>query len=257
MSRSSRPTRSRIERIISNRVQAGTCHGRKNEVQERLNKRDSPPGCTPLPERDHARTIASGIDIPHWVGCAMTMKQPRPRPDCRFLFLALALLVCLPLALTTQASAAIENQTGEQIYQQQCLSCHGKHGEGSKEYGHPLAGDRSVGPACQVHRQDDARRRPGDVRGRGRGEGRGVHLRRVLFQDGPGAEQAGADRAVAAHGPAVPQRGGRPDRQLPRPDRLGRAQGAARRILQVAAVPEARTTGSSTGSTPMSSSTSA
>ncbi len=75
----------------------------------------------------------------------MTMKQPRPRPDCRFLFLALAMLVCLPLALTTQAAAAIENQTGEQIYQQQCLSCHGKHGEGSKEYGHPLAGDRSVG----------------------------------------------------------------------------------------------------------------
>ena len=41
--------------------------------------------------------------------------------------------------------AFVDKPTGEQIYQQQCLSCHGKHGEGSKEYGHPLEGDRSVG----------------------------------------------------------------------------------------------------------------
>ncbi len=75
----------------------------------------------------------------------MTMKQPRPRPDCRFLFLACAMLLCLPLALTTHAWAAGDKPTGEQIYQQQCLSCHGKHGEGSNEYGHPLEGDRSVG----------------------------------------------------------------------------------------------------------------
>jgi cytochrome c553 len=55
------------------------------------------------------------------------------------------MLLCLPLALTTRAPAAVDNQTGEQIYQQQCLSCHGKQGEGSKTYGHPLEGDRSVG----------------------------------------------------------------------------------------------------------------
>jgi hypothetical protein len=40
---------------------------------------------------------------------------------------------------------AADHRTGEQIYQQQCLSCHGKQGEGSKTYGHPLEGDRSVG----------------------------------------------------------------------------------------------------------------
>ena len=75
----------------------------------------------------------------------MTIKQPRPRPDSSTAFLALTMLLCLPVALTTRARAAVDNQTGEQIYQQQCLSCHGKHGEGSKEYGHPLEGDRSVG----------------------------------------------------------------------------------------------------------------
>jgi mono/diheme cytochrome c family protein len=40
---------------------------------------------------------------------------------------------------------AAEERMGEQVYQQQCLSCHGKHGEGSKTYGHPLEGDKSVG----------------------------------------------------------------------------------------------------------------
>jgi hypothetical protein len=41
-------------------------------------------------------------------------------------------------------SQAGDQRTGEQIYQQDCSSCHGKQGEGSKEYGHPLIGDRSV-----------------------------------------------------------------------------------------------------------------
>ena len=49
------------------------------------------------------------------------------------------------LALPAPAQAAAEDPTGEQIYQQQCLSCHGKNGEGSKEYGHPLEGDRGAG----------------------------------------------------------------------------------------------------------------
>jgi len=75
----------------------------------------------------------------------MTMMQPRPRPDSSTALLAWTMLLCLPLALTTRAPAAVDNQTGEQIYQQQCLSCHGKQGEGSKTYGHPLEGDRSVG----------------------------------------------------------------------------------------------------------------
>jgi cytochrome c553 len=39
---------------------------------------------------------------------------------------------------------AAETRTGEQIYRQQCASCHGVKGEGSEEYERPLMGDRSV-----------------------------------------------------------------------------------------------------------------
>ncbi|MFO0889936.1 MAG: DUF1592 domain-containing protein [Isosphaeraceae bacterium] len=42
-------------------------------------------------------------------------------------------------------SAAAAERSGEEIYKQQCMSCHGKGGEGSKEYGQPLAGDKSLG----------------------------------------------------------------------------------------------------------------
>ncbi len=55
--------------------------------------------------------------------------------------MALAALVLL----TPGAVNAAEGRTGEQIYKEQCASCHGKQGEGSKEYGHPLVGDQSVG----------------------------------------------------------------------------------------------------------------
>ncbi|QEH32581.1 PA14 domain protein [Aquisphaera giovannonii] len=53
---------------------------------------------------------------------------------------ALASCVASPAAL-----AGDSGRSGEAIYQQKCLSCHGKQGEGSKEYGQPLEGDRSVG----------------------------------------------------------------------------------------------------------------
>ncbi len=39
---------------------------------------------------------------------------------------------------------AAEVRSGEQIYRQQCASCHGVKGEGSEEYKRPLTGDRSV-----------------------------------------------------------------------------------------------------------------
>jgi len=54
------------------------------------------------------------------------------------LFLGVALM------LPARAAAAPEARTGEQIYRQQCVSCHGKVGEGSDDYPHPLAGDKSV-----------------------------------------------------------------------------------------------------------------
>jgi hypothetical protein len=41
-------------------------------------------------------------------------------------------------------AAAADARTGEQIYRQQCASCHGAKGEGSEEHKRPLMGDRSV-----------------------------------------------------------------------------------------------------------------
>jgi cytochrome c553 len=42
-------------------------------------------------------------------------------------------------------SAAGDVSTGDRIYKERCASCHGKQGEGTKTYGRPLVGDRSVG----------------------------------------------------------------------------------------------------------------
>ncbi len=55
-------------------------------------------------------------------------------------------MILLGLALLFPAvkSLAAEGLTGEQIYRQQCASCHGAKGEGSEEYERPLVGDRSV-----------------------------------------------------------------------------------------------------------------
>ena len=54
-------------------------------------------------------------------------------------------LVWLVAALAPRLVAAAEDRTGEQIYRQQCASCHGAAGEGTAEnYPRPLAGDRSV-----------------------------------------------------------------------------------------------------------------
>jgi len=56
------------------------------------------------------------------------------------------LLILLGFALLLHCSKAIaaEGLSGEQIYRQQCASCHGAKGEGSEEYGRPLVGDRSL-----------------------------------------------------------------------------------------------------------------
>lgn len=57
------------------------------------------------------------------------------------------LLAGLALALATRPSAADEapERNGEQIYRQQCASCHGASGEGTAEhYPKALVGDRSV-----------------------------------------------------------------------------------------------------------------
>jgi len=53
-------------------------------------------------------------------------------------------LLSFALLLLSGKGIAEEARTGEQIYRQQCTSCHGAKGEGSDEYKRPLMGDRSV-----------------------------------------------------------------------------------------------------------------
>ena len=72
----------------------------------------------------------------------MMIRQYLPDNSRALLISTIGLCLSLTLAATTAAAA---DKSGEQIYKQQCLSCHGKQGEGSKEYGHPLKGDKSIG----------------------------------------------------------------------------------------------------------------
>ena len=106
-------------------------------------------------------------------------------------------------------------------------------------YPRPLVGDARWPnwPATSPRR---CPRTPQEMHRRGGPEGRRLHLRRVLFPGRAGPQQTGPHRAVAADGPPVPQRRGRPDRQLPHGRPLGRATRAARRVFQIAAIPQQR-----------------
>ncbi len=75
----------------------------------------------------------------------------------RYPALGLALFASLSVMVATHAAparkkrpavvavAAKKKLTGQQIYAQQCASCHGAKGEGTKAYRKPLIGDQSVG----------------------------------------------------------------------------------------------------------------
>ncbi|HEY7329170.1 MAG TPA: DUF1592 domain-containing protein [Gemmataceae bacterium] len=54
------------------------------------------------------------------------------------------MLLCLCFLFLTGEADAAGGRTGEQIYRQECSSCHGAKGEGSDDYERPLTGDRSV-----------------------------------------------------------------------------------------------------------------
>ena len=55
-------------------------------------------------------------------------------------------LVAIPawMLLLSCAATGADKPSGEQIYQKQCVRCHGVDGAGTKEYAEPLVGDRSV-----------------------------------------------------------------------------------------------------------------
>jgi mono/diheme cytochrome c family protein len=68
------------------------------------------------------------------------MQTLRPLLFAPRLLIGTVLLV--PILFPSRAPAA--DGRGEQVYRQQCASCHGPTGEGTDEYPHPLVGDRSV-----------------------------------------------------------------------------------------------------------------
>lgn len=63
----------------------------------------------------------------------------------RYAVLTVAFSAALGGIMSADAAPGGRKPTGEQVYRQQCLSCHGAKGEGTKQYNKPLIGDRSVG----------------------------------------------------------------------------------------------------------------
>jgi hypothetical protein len=61
--------------------------------------------------------------------------------------LKLTTVVCV-IALAAPIRAA--EPTGEQIYKEMCVRCHGAKGEGTKKYAHPLTGDWSIARLTSV-----------------------------------------------------------------------------------------------------------
>jgi mono/diheme cytochrome c family protein len=59
------------------------------------------------------------------------------------------MLLALTVMLSPRAAAAAEGR-GEQIYRRQCTACHGAAGEGTDDYPHALAGDRSVAQLARL-----------------------------------------------------------------------------------------------------------
>src|SRR5437868_4769320 len=76
---------------------------------------------------------------------SLAMKRYRSRESRLPAVVVWMLVLGTSAVVTEHAVSAADGRTGEQIYTEQCASCHGKQGEGSKEYGHPLVGDKSVG----------------------------------------------------------------------------------------------------------------
>ncbi len=72
------------------------------------------------------------------------MWTPSPHAVGR-LFAACVAILSAPTLL-----AAAESPSGEQIYQARCVVCHGKAGEGSRDYPRALAGDKSVAQLARL-----------------------------------------------------------------------------------------------------------
>ncbi len=72
----------------------------------------------------------------------------------------------LPLLILWATGLQAADQSGLQIYQRQCASCHGANGEGTIEsYPHPLVGDRSLGELVQYISKTMPEDKPGTCTG--------------------------------------------------------------------------------------------
>src|SRR5437762_3599525 len=85
------------------------------------------------------RGIAGDL-LPNPIPQATSMShRPRSVSGMRFGFVGLV------SSFVASYAAAAEPRTGEQIYRELCVRCHGKAGEGVKtKYAKPLIGDRSL-----------------------------------------------------------------------------------------------------------------
>lgn len=67
-------------------------------------------------------------------------------------YAALGVVLLLGI-LSAHAVPEGKNSTGERVFMQQCASCHGAKGEGTKQYNKPLVGSQSVGELAQFIHQ--------------------------------------------------------------------------------------------------------
>jgi mono/diheme cytochrome c family protein len=90
----------------------------------------------------------------------------------------------LVAGLTSAAAvpvASAAERDGQAIYKQECASCHGAAGQGTKRARQPLVGDRSLAQLARVIRETMPEDDPGHLVARGRPEGRRLRVRRVLL----------------------------------------------------------------------------
>ena len=97
------------------------------------------------------------------------MQRNQPQRSAKFCPLAGAMICSLfviPGSRLAAAGPPKPNRTGEQIYRQQCASCHGAKGEGTDDnYPRALVGDRSVVNLARLIAKTMPEDAPGDCVG--------------------------------------------------------------------------------------------
>jgi cytochrome c553 len=90
--------------------------------------------------------------------CGLPARQFRHTPVS-------AALCALAVALAGGRAACADEPAGAAIYQQKCARCHGKSGEGTKAYDHPLQGNRSLAQLARYIARSMPEDDPGTCKG--------------------------------------------------------------------------------------------